>query len=75
MLLYLVKHLCPDLANAIRELSQANNDSNPAVFKELLHVVKYVLDKKILGHKLNPQGSQMNLGKLYVSAMAIMCET
>ena len=30
MLLYLVKHSCPDLANVTRELSKANNGANPA---------------------------------------------
>ena len=30
MLLYLVKHLCPNLANATKELSKANDDANPA---------------------------------------------
>ena len=29
MLLYLVKHLCPDLANAIRELPKADDGTNP----------------------------------------------
>ena len=32
MLLYLVKHLHPDLANMIRESSKANNNANPAVY-------------------------------------------
>ena len=35
-----------------RELSKANDDANPAVFKELLHVMKYVLDMMNLGLKI-----------------------
>ena len=49
MLLYLVKHVRPDLANMTRELSKANDGANPAAYKELLLVVKYVLDMKMLG--------------------------
>ena len=54
MLLYLVKHLCPDVANATRELSKANSGANPAVYKELLHVIKYVLNMEMLGLKIEP---------------------
>ena len=42
MLLYLVKHSHPDLANATKELSKANDVANPAVYKELICVIKYV---------------------------------
>ena len=51
MLLHQVKHSCPDLANTTRELLKANNCANPAAYKELLHVIKYVLDTKNLGLK------------------------
>ena len=54
MLLYLVKHSCPDLANATRELSKANNGANPAAYKELLGVMRYVLNTKNLGLKIEP---------------------
>ena len=57
MLLYLVKHLCPNLANATIELSKANNVANPAANKELLHVIKYVIDMKNLGLKIEPTGN------------------
>ena len=46
MLLYLVKHSQPNLANATRELSKANDGANPAAYKELLRVIKYVFDTK-----------------------------
>ena len=57
MLLYLVKHSHPNLANATRELSKANGGANPAAYKELLHVIKYVLNMKNLGLKIKPTGN------------------
>ena len=54
MLLYLVKHLLPDPSNMTRELLKANNGANPAVFKEFLCVIKYVLDTNYLGLKIEP---------------------
>ena len=57
MLLYLVKHSHPDLANATRELSKANDGANPAAYKELLHVVQYVLDTEMLGLKIELRGN------------------
>ena len=35
MLLYLVKHSCPKLANMTRELSKANDGAKPVAYKEL----------------------------------------
>ena len=52
MLLYLVNHSCPILASATKELSKANDSMNPAAYKELLQVIKYVLDMKNLGLKI-----------------------
>ena len=46
MLLYLVKHLRPDIMNTVQQLSKALNKPNKAVFKEMLHVVKFVIDMK-----------------------------
>ena len=63
MLLYLVKHLCPHLANMIRELSKANDGANSAAYKELLHVIKYVIDMKYLGLKIEPRGIPTNPGR------------
>ena len=56
MLLYLMKHLHPDLANIARELEKANDGANPSAFKELLHLIKYVLDTNSLGLKIEPTG-------------------
>ena len=57
MLLYLVKHSHPDLANMTRELSKANDSVNLAAYKELLHAIKYVLDTMNLGLKIKPKGN------------------
>ena len=40
-----------------RELFKANNGANPAAYNELLHVVKYVLDTKMLGLRIEPMGN------------------
>ena len=45
MLLFLVKHSRPVIANITRELSKANDSANPEAFKELFHVIRYLLDK------------------------------
>ena len=57
MSLYLIKHLCPNLANMTRELSKENDGANPGAYKELLLVIKYVIDTKNLGLKIKPMGS------------------
>ena len=57
ILLYHVRHLPPNLANATRELSRANNGANPAAYKELLCVIKYVLDTNNFGLKIEPMGN------------------
>ena len=54
MLLYLVKHLRQNIANATRELSKANDGEKPAALKKLLLVIKYILDKKNFGLKMEP---------------------
>ena len=55
MLLYLVKHSRPDIANAVRELSKALDGTSPAAYKELLRVLKYVMDTKTLSLKIHPK--------------------
>ena len=54
MLLYLVKHLRPDIANAVRELSKALDGATQSAFKEMKRVIKFVLDMKTKGLKLEP---------------------
>lgn len=55
LLLYLVKHSRPDIANPVRELSKCNDKASPAAYKELLRVIKFVLDTKTLGLKIEPK--------------------
>ena len=57
MTLYLVKHSSPDIANITRKLSKANDGVNTVAFKELLHMIKHVLDRKNLGLKMEPRGN------------------
>ena len=57
MILYLVKHSHPNLANATREVSKANNGANPAAYKEFLYIIKYVINAKNLGLKIEPMGN------------------
>ena len=52
MLLFLIKCARPDNANMTRELSKANNGAKPVAFKELLHLIMYVLDTKNFGLKV-----------------------
>ena len=44
----------PDIANAVRELSKALNCPSPAAHKEMLRVVKFLLDTENLGIKVAP---------------------
>ena len=60
MLLYLVKHLHHNPANASRELSKANSSATPAAYKEVLCVIRYVLDTKNLGLKIKQTGNSNN---------------
>ena len=43
---------CPYLANMTRELPKANDCAYPAAYKELLHVIKYVLDTENIELKI-----------------------
>ena len=54
MLLYLVKHTRPDIANAVRELSKALDKPSPAAIKEMKRVIKYVLTTKNQALKVAP---------------------
>jgi hypothetical protein len=54
MLLYLVKHSRPDIANAVRELTKALDGPSHAAYKEFLRVVKHTIDTKNLALKIAP---------------------
>ena len=62
MLLSIVKHSRPDIANATRELSKANDGANPAAFWELLSVIGFYLTPKNLLKVRAEQGCKQTLG-------------
>jgi len=55
MLLYLVKYSRPDISNAVRELSKGMKEPTPSAFKEMKRVLKYVIDTKEKGLKMEPK--------------------
>jgi hypothetical protein len=55
MLLYLVKHSRPDIANAVRELSKSVDGATYASLKEMRRIIKFVLDTKEWGLKIEPK--------------------
>jgi hypothetical protein len=55
MLLYLVKHSCPDISNSVRELSKIADGATESHFKALLRTVRYVIDTEHLGLLLHPK--------------------
>jgi hypothetical protein len=55
MLLYLVKHSRPGIANVVRELSKVKDGATMAAMKEMKRVIKFVIDTKHLGLKIEPR--------------------
>jgi hypothetical protein len=56
MLLFLIKHLIPDIANIVRELSKRVGGANTAALKAKLRVVNFVLDNKLHCLKMESRG-------------------
>jgi hypothetical protein len=54
MLMYLVKHSRPDIANATRELSKVLDGATEAHWKAMLRIVKYIFDTKMVSLRLKP---------------------
>lgn len=54
MLLFLVKHSRPDLANITRELAKVMDNPTKAAMKELYRAIKFTLDTKDYGLKIEP---------------------
>ena len=54
MLLYLIKHSRPDIANPTRELSKVMDGATKAAMKEMKRIIKFVLDTKEWGLKIEP---------------------
>jgi hypothetical protein len=53
MLLYLVKHSRPAIANVVRGLSKFMDGATPAAIKEMKRVIKSVLDTRHYGLKID----------------------
>jgi len=63
ILLFLVKYSRPDISNAVRELSKANDGATKLHLKCLMRTIKYVLDSKDMsleyriGNKIDYEGT------------------
>ena len=64
MLLFLVKHSRPDIANAVRELSKCLDGATKESYKEMLRVTKFVLDTSTRGLKVFPKLSSKGVWEL-----------
>lgn len=60
MLLYLVKHSRPDIANAVREMSKFLDRPTEACYKEMKRCIKFVLDTSDFGLKIQPSSLSEN---------------
>ena len=54
MLMYLVKHSRPDIANATRELTKVLDGATEAHWKAMMRIIKYVLDTRSYSLRLKP---------------------
>ena len=67
MLLYLIKHSRPDLANAVRELSKVMDGATTAHYKDMMRTIKYVVETKDKGLLMIPK-TDWDDDKWYVEA-------
>jgi len=68
----LVNRTRPDVANAVRELSKMVDCVTPSAIKELRRVIKYVLDTRELGLKVEPVRTRNNNVDFEVFSAVIM---
>ena len=54
VLLELVKHMRPDIANLVRELARLNDGTRGNAMKEMKRVIKYVIDTGNKGLQMKP---------------------
>ena len=66
MFLFLVKHSRPDLSNPVRELSKLLDRPTYAAIKEMKRIMKFVLDTRDLGLKIQPHKLQDETWELKV---------
>jgi hypothetical protein len=55
MILYLTKYSRPDISSIVRELSKCMDSATWGAYNELLRVIKFVIDTKIFGLKVQPK--------------------
>jgi hypothetical protein len=55
MLMYLVKHSRPDIANATQELTKVLDGATDAHWNAMMRIIKYVFDTKMYSLKLQPK--------------------
>jgi hypothetical protein len=55
MLLYLTKYSRPDISNIVQELSECMDSATWGAYNEPLRVIKFVIDTKIFGLKVQPK--------------------
>ena len=60
MLMYLVKHSRLDIMNPTRELSKVLGNATEGAYKEMKRVVKYVIDTKDRGLRIEPRLNERN---------------
>jgi len=63
MLLYMLKSR-PDLGNPVRELTKCVQGAHPAAYKEMQRVIKFLLDTKHYGLKIEPNNQDNQEWKL-----------
>jgi len=66
MLLFLLKHSRPDLANPVRELTKCLDGATQAAYKEMLRIIKFVMDTKNRGLKIEPKSDKLGEWQLVV---------
>ena len=59
LLLYLLKHSRPDLSNCVRELTKTMSGANPAHYKAILQVIKFMEQTKHHGLLLQPKTDEI----------------
>jgi hypothetical protein len=65
MLMYLIKHSRPDIANAVRELTKVLGKATPAAYKEMLRCIKFVIDTRNKGLRVRPTKTNKWVLKVY----------
>ena len=55
MLVYLIKYSRPGIGIVVRRLSKFMNGANLAAYKEILRVIKFVLNSRLFCLKMEPK--------------------